>query len=159
MNALLARIAAMSGQGDRQHRARASMNPRSITRLEPTMVMRVFAGLVLAGVLGAGPMVAVHAVQAAEVQERQVQSLAGLPAELRAQVLASASGEMSDRGGPFNPGCVVQAGVPNARFVSAVLRGDQAVVKVEQGGIAHYVRTLEFQRADGGWKLAPQKAG
>jgi hypothetical protein len=43
--------------------------------------------------------------------------------------------------------------------VRVFARGDQAVVNVEQGGIAHYVRTLEFRRADGGWKLAPGKAG
>jgi hypothetical protein len=123
------------------------------------MVVRVFAGLIFAGVLGAAPLVAAHAAPAPEAQERQVLSLAELPAELRVQVLASSSGEMSDRGGPFNPTCIVQAGVPNARFVSAVLRGDQAVVNVEQGGIAHYVKTLEFRRADGDWKLSPQKAG
>jgi hypothetical protein len=123
------------------------------------MVVRVLAGLVFAGVLGLSPMLAAHAAQAPEAQERQVQSLAELPAELRAQVLASASGEMSDRGGPFNPGCVMQAGVPSARFVSAVLRGDVAVVSVEHGGVAHYVKTLEFKRANGGWKLAPEKAG
>lgn len=123
------------------------------------MAVRVLAGLIFAGMLGAVPMLAVHAGQAPEAQERQVLSLAELPAELRVQVLGAASGEMSDRGGPFNPGCVVQAGVPNARFVSAALRGGQAVVKVEQGGIVHYVRTLEFKREDGGWRLAPEKAG
>jgi hypothetical protein len=123
------------------------------------MGVRVIAGLVLAGVLAASPFVAACAGEAHDKQEREVLSLAALPAALRAQVLALASGEMSDRDGPFNPGCVVRPGVPGTRFVSAVLRGDDAVVKVEQGGIAHYVKTLQFKHVDGNWALAPEKTG
>jgi hypothetical protein len=123
------------------------------------MGVRVIAGLVLAGMLATAPFVAARAGEAREQHERQVLSLAALPAALRAQVLASAAGEMSDRDGPFNPGCVAKPGVPGTRFVSAVLRGDGAVVKVDQGGIAHYVKTLQFKHVDGNWEPAPEKAG
>jgi hypothetical protein len=120
--------------------------------------MRVLVGLVLAGVLTAAPFVMSRAGAAPQTQGRQVDSLAALPAQLRAQVIETAAGEISDRGGPCNPGCVAKAGVPSTRFVSATLRDDDAVVTVEQGGIASFVRTIEFKRVGGIWKLAPEKA-
>jgi hypothetical protein len=82
----------------------------------------------------------------------EVMSLAGLPAPVRQQ-LAADPGEISDRDGPFNPGCVMTAGVPSKRFVRALVGKGVARVDVEQGGIAHYVETLEFREAGGNWKL------
>lgn len=81
-----------------------------------------------------------------------VTSLAALPAAVR-DLISSDLGEISDSGGPFNAGCVMQAGVPSARFMHAKLGQDVATVAVERGGIAHYVETLEFQQANGSWKL------
>lgn len=90
---------------------------------------------------------------AESVQEStEVMSLAALPAPVREQ-LTDELGAMSDRGGPFNPGCVMTAGVPSRRFVRALVGHGVARVDVERGGIAHYVETLEFRQADGGWTL------
>jgi hypothetical protein len=88
----------------------------------------------------------------------EVTSLAGLPAPVREQ-LAAGPGDMSDRGGPFNPGCVMTAGVPSRRFVRALVGKGVARVDVEQGGIAHYVETLEFREAGGSWKLVGRENG
>ena len=71
-------------------------------------------------------------------------SLAALPAEIRA-----ALGEISDRGGPFAPGCVSLHGEPHSRFSTARLGPDTAQVTVERGGIAHFYDTLEFRKVDG----------
>jgi len=103
---------------------------------------------------------AAHALQASArpaadesaADATEVTSLAALPVAVREQ-LAADLGDISDRGGPFNPGCIMKAGVPSQRFVRARVGKDVARVEVEQGGIAHYVKTLEFRAVAGSWKL------
>lgn len=98
-------------------------------------------------------MLAVQAAPAASWV--QLNSLGDLPAAVRASL---ASG-MSDRGGPFNAGCVAQKDVPQSRFVLAARQPDVLVVAVEHGGFAHYVETLEYRQSWGQWKLARRGQG
>jgi hypothetical protein len=122
------------------------------------MSVQVFAGLMFAGTLAVSPLVSAHVSEGQEAHVHEVLSLAGLPAGLRANVVGMWGGQISDRGGPFNSGCILEAGIPNARFVSAVLASDNAVVTVEQGGRAHYHKKLEFTRAEGAWTLTRQSS-
>jgi hypothetical protein len=87
----------------------------------------------------------------------QVNSLAELPAGLRASLVAATG--LSDRGGPFNAGCVVQKDVPSSRFVLGARRPDVLVLAVEHGGFAHYVEMLEYRQAAGKWTLAGRGKG
>ena len=87
----------------------------------------------------------------------QVNSLSELPAGLRASLVASTG--LSDRGGPFNAGCVVQKDVPQTRFVLGARQPDVLVLAVEHGGFAHYVETLEYRQAKGEWTLARRGHG
>jgi hypothetical protein len=104
------------------------------------------------------PLVA-FAVQAAPAAQpwTQVNSLVELPPGLRASLVAATA--LSDRGGPFNAGCVVQKDVPSSRFVLGARRPDVLVLAVERGGFAHYVETLEYRQANGEWKLAGRGKG
>ena len=94
---------------------------------------------------GSGAAFAQHAPQPAAPMT-EISSLAALPAEIRASL-----GEMSDRGGPFAPGCVSLHGEPHSRFRAARLGADTAEVTVERGGIAHFYDTLAFRKVDGHW--------
>lgn len=96
----------------------------------------------------AGPAVS-FAQQAAKPAD--IVSMKALPADIRA-----ALGDMSDRGGPFAPGCVSTHGEPHSRFSSARLGADTAQVTVERGGIAHFYGTLEFKKVDGRWVEQPK---
>lgn len=104
------------------------------------------------------PLVAL-AVQAAPAAQpwAQVNSLSELPASLRASLVAATG--LSDRGGPFNAGCVVQKDVPSSRFVLGARRPDVLVLAVEHGGFAHHVETLEYRQAGGQWSLAGRGHG
>ena len=104
------------------------------------------------------PLVAL-AVQAAPAAQRwaQVDSMAELPAGLRASLVAATG--LSDRGGPFNAGCMVQKDVPSSRFVLGARRPDVLVLAVEHGGFAHHVETLEYRQAGGKWTLAGRGHG
>jgi len=98
------------------------------------------------------------AVQAAPAASWvQVNSLSELPSGLRASLVASTG--LSDRGGPFNAGCVVQKDVPQSRFVLGARQPDVLVLAVEHGGFAHYVETLEYRQAKGEWTLARRGHG
>lgn len=92
-----------------------------------------------------------QAGQAPAPHMNEITSLAALPADIRA-----ALGEISDRGGPFAPGCVSTHGEPHSRFSSARLGADTAQVTVERGGIAHFYDTLEFRKVDGRWVEQPK---
>jgi len=83
----------------------------------------------------------------------EVTSLAGLPAQIRADLGMGEKDTISDRGGPFNPGCVMVAGKPSQRFMLAALGADTAVVAVEHGGIAHGAASREYRLANGKWIL------
>ncbi|WP_332875927.1 hypothetical protein [Massilia sp. S19_KUP03_FR1] len=100
-------------------------------------------------------MLAVQAAPAASWV--QLNSLDDLPAAVRAS-LAAATG-LSDRGGPFNAGCVVQKDVPQSRFVLGARQPDVLVLAVEHGGFAHFVETLEYRQAGGLWTLARRGHG
>lgn len=86
--------------------------------------------LAVASTLGAAAALA----SAAEVPKgrdaAEVTSLSALPAAIR-EHLATQFGDVSDRSGPFNPGCVVLKDVPRHRFVRGSLANDHAVVAVE----------------------------
>lgn len=109
--------------------------------------------LVLACTLGAAAALAWAAEVPKGRDAAEVTSLSALPAAIR-EHLAAQFGDVSDRGGPFNPGCVVLKDVPRHRFVRGSLADDHAIVAVEHGGIAHYVETLEFDNANGRWQAA-----
>jgi hypothetical protein len=98
------------------------------------------------------PAVAAASPSATHEAEKAVRSLAELPEGLRAALAAASPGNMSDRGGPFNPGCVIRSDVPSQRFVSARVQLDEAVVAVEHGGIAHHVENVKFKREAGRWQ-------
>jgi len=83
----------------------------------------------------------------------EVTSLARLPAQIRADLGAGEKDAISDRGGPFNPGCIMVAGKPSQRFMLAALGADTAVVAIEHGGIAHGASSREYRRVNGKWTL------
>lgn len=87
----------------------------------------------------------------------QINSLTELPAGVRASLVAATG--LSDRGGPFNAGCVVQKDVPQSRFVLGARQPDVLVLAVEHGGFAHYVETLEYRQVGGQWTLARRGHG
>lgn len=88
--------------------------------------------------------------EAAVLQSAEIVSMKALPAEIRA-----ALGEMSDRGGPFAPGCVSLHGEPHSRFVGARVGLETAQVTIERGGIAHFFDKRDFKKVDGHWVALP----
>ena len=106
---------------------------------------------VLAALLHSSALAARPAVPLARMAE--VTSLAGLPAQIRADLGVGETDAISDRGGPFNPGCVMVSGRPNQRFMLAALGADRAVVATEQGGIFHGAISREYRYANGKWTL------
>jgi hypothetical protein len=110
------------------------------------MRLRLLGVCLACGLAGPAVSFAQQAPQPAEVT-----SLATLPTDIRA-----ALGEISDRGGPFAPGCVSTHGEPHSRFSSARLGADTAQVTVERGGIAHFYDKLEFKKVDGHWVEQPK---
>lgn len=83
----------------------------------------------------------------------EVIALADLPAQIRSDLGVGQENTIADRGGPFNPGCVMVAGKPNQRFMLAALGAASAVVAVEYGGIAHGASSREYQLTHGDWTL------
>jgi hypothetical protein len=111
--------------------------------------------LVFALAGGAGLPAASAEQQAAAPQPGEVASLAALPADIRLVI----GPDVSDRGGPFAPGCVAPKGEPHSRFASARVHADTAQVTIERGGIAHYFDTLDFRQVDGRWVHVPKQPG
>jgi hypothetical protein len=105
-------------------------------------------------ILAATGLPAAFAQQAAP-QAGAVGSLAELPSDIRIVI----GPDVSDRGGPFAPGCVSVKGEPHSRFVSARMSADTAQVTIERGGIAHYFDTLDFRQANGRWVHVPKQPG
>jgi len=107
-------------------------------------ILSIVAALGVACVLppgaGAGPA-------SAAASSGDVDSIAALPAEIRAHL----GPDVSDRGGPFAAGCGSTHGEPHSRFSKARIDGDLAQVTIERGGIAHFFDTLEYRRVDGHW--------
>ncbi|ALK95852.1 hypothetical protein AB595_23560 [Massilia sp. WF1] len=110
--------------------------------------------LILAITGGAG-MPAASAAPASTPQAGEVASLADLPSDIRVVI----GPDVSDRGGPFAPGCVAAKGEPHSRFAGARMDADSAQVTIERGGIAHYFDTLDFRRVDGRWVHVPKQPG
>jgi hypothetical protein len=98
---------------------------------------------------------AAFAQQAAAPQAGEVGSLAELPSDIRLVI----GPDVSDRGGPFAPGCVSAHGEPHSRFASARMSADTAQVTIERGGIAHYFDTLDFRQENGRWVHVPKQPG
>jgi hypothetical protein len=88
-------------------------------------------------------------------QPGEIASLADLPSDIRLVI----GPDVSDRGGPFAPGCVASKGEPHSRFSGARMHADTAQVTIERGGIAHYFDTLDFRRVDGRWVHVPKQPG
>lgn len=93
------------------------------------------------------------ALAASPAQMTEITRLADLPAQIRADLGAGEKDAISDRGGPFNPGCVVVAGKPSQRFMLAALGADKAVVAVEHGGLFHGASSREYRFVHGKWTL------
>ena len=114
------------------------------------MRLRLLAACLACGLAGPAVSFAQQAARPATAPA-EIVSLKALPADIRA-----ALGDISDRGGPFAPGCVSTHGEPHSRFSSARLGADSAQVTVERGGIAHFYDTLEFRKVDGRWVEQPK---
>jgi hypothetical protein len=112
-----------------------------------------FAFVLAAGAVASAP--AAFAQQAAPAQAGNVSSLTELPYD----ILLVIGPDVSDRGGPFAPGCVSVKGEPHSRFVSARMGVDTAQVTIERGGFAHYFDTLDFRRVEGRWVHVPKHMG
>ena len=108
--------------------------------------------VLIAGALAAAAPAVPHA------QMTEITSLAGLPAQIRADLGADDKDAISDRGGPFNPGCVMVEGKPNQRFMLAALGERKAIVAVEYGGFMHGASSREYRLADGQWRLVSSGA-
>jgi hypothetical protein len=104
---------------------------------------------------GSAGLPAAFAQQAATPQAAEVNSLAELPSDIRLVI----GPDVSDRGGPFAPGCVSTKGEPHSRFASARMSADTAQVTIERGGIAHYFDTLDFRQLNGRWVHVPKQPG
>jgi hypothetical protein len=112
--------------------------------------------LPLTFILSAGAALpAAFAQQAAPAQAGNVSSLTELPYD----ILLVIGPDVSDRGGPFAPGCDSVKGEPHSRFVSARMGVDTAQVTIERGGFAHYFDTLDFRQANGHWVHVPKHLG
>jgi hypothetical protein len=83
----------------------------------------------------------------------EVASLGSLPSPVLHLLGAdrSDSSGIADHGAPFNP-TDVHNGLPTRRLVAASVSPGCIVVTLEQGGIAHYFKSLMFLKsADGQW--------
>ena len=106
-------------------------------------------------VIGGAGLPTASAQQAAAPKPGELASLAELPSDIRVVI----GPDVSDRGGPFAPGCVAPKGEPHSRFASARVHADTAQVTIERGGIAHYFDTLDFRQVDGRWVHVPKQPG
>lgn len=106
-------------------------------------------------IAGSAGLPAASAQQAAAPQPGELASLAELPSDIRLVI----GPDVSDRGGPFAPGCVAANGEPHSRFAGARMHADTAQVTIERGGIAHYFDTLDFRRVEGRWVHVPKQPG
>lgn len=97
-----------------------------------------------------GPVAASAQTAQVALRSADIVSMTALPAEIRA-----ALGEMSDRGGPFAPGCVSLHGEPHSRFARARVGAETAQVTIERGGIAHFFDKRDFKKVDGHWVALP----
>lgn len=118
------------------------------------MPQPLFPRLLLAGALAAAWQSGALAGPAAQTAE--VTSLAGLPAQIQADFGVGRQDVISDRGGPFEPGCVMVPGTPAQRFMLAALGADTAVVAVEYGGIMHGASSREYRLVDGKWTVVSE---
>ena len=122
-------------------------------------LFRFACPILIAGVLAAMPHAGVAAaVTAAPAPMAEITRLADLPEQIRADLGADEKDAISDRGGPFNAGCIMVDGTPNQRFMLAVLGADRAIVAVEYGGFMHGASSREYRLADGQWRLVSSGA-
>jgi hypothetical protein len=71
-------------------------------------------------------------------------SWSDIPEKIRSKVSKSSGGEVSPRGGPFNPTDVLERSVPQARFFGACHAGKRWVVAVERGGRGYHLELYKF---------------
>lgn len=78
-------------------------------------------------------------------------TLTALPAPVRIMLSRSGRGftQVSDRGGPFNPGDI--GGGPFRRFAVAAMGIDHLLVAMENGGLASNVEAWTFELGPEGW--------
>ncbi|HEU5436853.1 MAG TPA: hypothetical protein VFU95_10580 [Telluria sp.] len=87
-------------------------------------------------------------------------SLAELPAGVQASLGAAKSfddGGIADRGGKFNPGCILTKGEARRRFVRGAFNANTVVVLVESGGRGHSYTTLEWRLNGTQWEAWPRR--
>ena len=122
-------------------------------------LFRFACPILIAGVLAAMPHAGVAAaVTAAPAPMAEITRLADLPEQIRADLGADEKDAISDRGGPFNAGCIMVDGTPNQRFMRAALGADRAIVAVEYGGFMHGASSREYRLANGKWRLVSSGA-
>ncbi|WP_036172900.1 hypothetical protein [Massilia sp. 9096] len=113
-----------------------------------------FARIAVAAAIGIGCCSAASAAQRDDARWVEAQSLRELPAGVQVLLgagLAPDEGGIADRDGRFNPSDIMIDGVPGRRFALGVLKGDTALVAVEQGGRGYSVQTMEFKQAGSTW--------
>jgi hypothetical protein len=118
-----------------------------LVRLPPLLIAASLSALLHAG-----------AAAAPQAQMAEITRLADLPAQIRADLGEGEKDAISDRGGPFNAGCVIVEGRPSQRFMLGALGPDKAIVAVEYGGFMHGASSREYRLADGQWKLVSSGA-
>lgn len=122
---------------------------RAAKPMQGSKPVSIACSLLLAG--------AASVASAADAPMQAVTRLAQLPAEV-VSVLEE-MGPISDPGGPFNPGDVIDSNhpVPSQRLESGQAGSDFIVLTVEKGGRGHSHAVLQFARVDGHWQLVSQK--
>jgi len=82
-----------------------------------------------------------------EADYKTVKKIADLPAGVRHALKDS---PMSDAGGPFNAGCVVDPNkpAPMTRLIFAAYSKDKCILHFEQGGIAHFFKISCYELCD-----------
>jgi hypothetical protein len=89
-------------------------------------------------------------------------SLKELPPEVRKLLEQDSRGRggIADAGEKFNATDVIMdAAIPQTRFVAATASDDCASVTVERGGRGYSVQVLTFARTGKGWELMPRAYG
>jgi len=86
-----------------------------------------------------------------EADFKTVKKVSELPAGVRH---ALKDCPMSDAGGPFNAGCVVdpRENVPSSRLIFGAFSKDKCIVHYEQGGIAHFYKVACYDLRDANGK-------
>jgi hypothetical protein len=105
------------------------------------LLLALVISLVGAAAFASEPTVSWRGLSLAETQ-----TLAGLPAAIRAHLGVALKGleGVAEKGAPFNATDVVERNLPMRRLLVAAHDGDTWLVAIEQGGRSHYTCVYLF---------------